>query len=98
MPTAVEAGFGGEQLLVARCRHAGRTHLWMRISRAEEVGPLGVPLCLLSSGEGGFGDARLVEGSVAEHREQHVGSASGEGDECLVVALPLCDLAVVVGA
>ena len=58
----------------------------------------GVPLCLLSSGEGGFGWSRLVEGAVAEHGVEDVGSASGEGDEGLVVTLALGDLPVVVGA
>ena len=57
-----------------------------------------MPLCLLSSGENRFGDARVVEGAVTEHREQDVGAASCEGDECLVVAFALGDLAVVVGA
>jgi hypothetical protein len=38
------------------------------------------------------------EGAVAEHREQDIGPASGEGDEGLVVPLPVSDLPVVIGA
>ena len=49
----------------------------------------------LSSGEGVF---RVVEGAVAEHGVEDVDAASGEGDEGLVVALALCDLAVVIRA
>ena len=52
----------------------------------------------MSSGEGRFGKAWLVEGAVAEHGVEDVGAASGECDECLVVAFALGDLAVVVGA
>ena len=39
----------------------------------------------------------MVEGAVAEHREEHVGSASGEAEESLGVVLSLGDLLVVVG-
>ncbi|WP_259606426.1 MULTISPECIES: glycosyltransferase [Microbacterium] len=35
-----------------------------------------VPLCPLSSGEGGLGWSRLVEGAVAEHGVEDVGAAS----------------------
>jgi hypothetical protein len=40
----------------------------------------------------------LVEGAVAEHGVEDVAAPSGEGDEGLVVAFALGDLAVVVGA
>jgi hypothetical protein len=40
----------------------------------------------------------LVEGAVAEHREEHVGSASGEVEDGLGVMFSLGDLLVVVGA
>lgn len=40
----------------------------------------------------------LIEGAVAEHGVEDVGTASGEGEECLVVAFALADLAVVVDA
>ena len=40
----------------------------------------------------------FVKRSVAEHCEQDVASASGEGYEGLVVASALGDLAVVVGS
>lgn len=59
---------------------------------------LGVPLWFSSSGEDGLIGSRLVEGAVAEHGEQDVGSASGEGDEGLVVSFALGHLAVVAGA
>ena len=49
----------------------------------------------MSSGELMVG---LVEGSVAEHGEEDVAPASGEGDEGLVVAFALGNFAVVVGA
>lgn len=52
-----------------------------------------VPLCVSSSIRGGF---RLVEGAVAQHREQHVAAPSGKGDERLIVALALLDLAGVI--
>jgi hypothetical protein len=55
----------------------------------------GVPLCCLSSGEAMVG---LIEGAVAEHGEEDVAAAPREGDEGLVVAFALGDLAVVVGA
>ena len=48
----------------------------------------------LSSGELMVG---LVEGAVAEHGEEDVAPAPGEGDEGLVVAFALGDFAVVVG-
>ena len=48
----------------------------------------------LSSGQGVFG---LVESAVAEHRVEDVATASGEGDEGLVVTFSLGDFAVVVG-
>lgn len=41
---------------------------------------------------------RLVEGAVAEHRKEHVGSSSGEAEKGLGVVLALLDLLVVVGA
>jgi hypothetical protein len=47
----------------------------------------------VSSGELVFG---LIEGAVSEHREHHVAAAAGQSDQGLVVALALCDLAVVV--
>jgi hypothetical protein len=40
----------------------------------------------------------LVERAVAEHREENIAAASCEGDEGVVVAFALCDLAVVIGA
>lgn len=40
---------------------------------------------------------RFVEGAVAEHRAQHVGSSSGEAEQGLGVVLALDDLLVVVG-
>jgi filamentous hemagglutinin len=40
-----------------------------------------------------WGEFRLVEGSVAQHREQHVSAPSGNGDERLIVAFALLDLA-----
>ena len=58
----------------------------------------GVPLCRLSSDEGWWRGSRFVEGAVAEHGVEDVGSASGEGDEGLIVARALRHLAVVVGA
>ncbi len=51
-------------------------------------------LCSLSSC---FGDFSLVEGHVSEHGEEHVGSASGEGDQGLVVAFTFGTFPVVVG-
>ena len=39
----------------------------------------------------------LIEGAVSEHGIEDVAAASGEGNEGLVVALALGDLAVVVG-
>ena len=46
----------------------------------------------------GFGGWCVVEGAVAEHGEEHVAAAPGEGDECLVVALSFGAFPVVVGA
>ena len=40
----------------------------------------------------------MVKRTVAEHGEADVASASGEGDEGLVLAFALVDFAVVVGA
>jgi hypothetical protein len=40
----------------------------------------------------------LVQGAVAEHGVEHVATASGEGDEGLVMAFALSDFPVVVGA
>ena len=53
-----------------------------------------MPLCVLSNAERLL---NFVERSVTEHGEEDVASASGEGDEGLVVAFALGDLAVVVG-
>jgi len=49
----------------------------------------------LSSGELVFG---LIQGAVAKHGEEDVAAVSGEGDEGLVVAFALRDLAIIVGA
>lgn len=38
----------------------------------------------------------LVEGTVAQHGEQHITASSGKGDERLIVALSLLDLASVI--
>src|SRR5699024_9679460 len=62
----------------------------------------GVSLCSESSREngrlGGRGGGRwLVVGAVAEHREDDVGSATGQADHGSVVALALGAFAVVVG-
>ena len=46
-----------------------------------------VPLCCVSSGEGGFGD--VVEGAVSEHGVEDAESAVGESDDGLVVAFAL---------
>ena len=54
-----------------------------------------MPLCVSSSPEWGF---VFVEGAVAEHGVEHVAASACECDEGLVVALPLSDFAVVVGA
>jgi hypothetical protein len=40
----------------------------------------------------------LIEGAVAEHREEDVAASSGESDEGLVVAFALGYRAVVIGA
>jgi hypothetical protein len=40
----------------------------------------------------------VVEGAVAEHREQDVGPAAGEAEQSLGVVLSLGDLFVVVGS
>ena len=45
----------------------------------------------------GFGSWGVVEGDVAEHGEEHVAAAPGEGDQGLIVALPFCSLPVAVG-
>ena len=55
--------------------------------------PGGAPM-FLSSGEWVLG---LIERAVAEHGEENVATAAGEGDEGLVMALALGDLAVLVG-
>jgi hypothetical protein len=63
-----------------------------------------LPRLLHSAGEGGapmwlsmrFGPRRAVEGTVAQHRKQHVAAAPCESDKGLVMALPLADLARVV--
>ena len=49
-------------------------------------------------GSGGFRQGCLVEGHVAEHGEEDVAAAPGEGDEGLVVAFALGAFPVVVGA
>src|SRR4051812_6455007 len=41
---------------------------------------------------------RFIEGAVAEHREQHVGPASGEAEQGLGVVLALGDVRSVRGA
>ena len=56
----------------------------------------GCPYGFRQAAEGGCGRV-LVEGSVAEHGEEDVAAASGEGDEGLVVALAFGAFAVVVG-
>ena len=53
----------------------------------------GVPLCGSSSIRSSFW---LVNGSVTQHGEQHVAASSRKGDERLIVALALLDLASVV--
>lgn len=53
-----------------------------------------MPLWVSSTRRGGLG---VVEGAVAEHREEHVGSASCEADEGSGVVFALADLLVVVG-
>ena len=52
----------------------------------------GAPICQLV-----FGPRRAVKCPVAQHGEQHVASAPCEGNEGLIVSLPLTDLAGVVG-
>ena len=54
-----------------------------------------VPLCGLSSSKLVLG---FVECAVAEHGVEDVAASAGEGDEGLVMAFALGDLAVVVGA
>jgi hypothetical protein len=49
-----------------------------------------------AGGLGGFGLGCFVEGHVAEHGEQDVAAAPGEGDEGLVVAFTLGPFAVVI--
>ncbi|MGF6758061.1 hypothetical protein P3T16_005482 [Paraburkholderia sp. GAS42] len=53
----------------------------------------GVPLCDSSSVKSGL---RLIEGTVAQHGEQHVAPSSGKSDERLIVTLALLDLARVI--
>ena len=40
----------------------------------------------------------MIEGAVAEHGEENIGSAAGEAEEGLGVVFALLDLLVVVGA
>ncbi len=51
----------------------------------------------LSSGDGVLFWFVLVEGAVAHHGVEDVAASSGEGEQGLVVLLPLGDLPVVVG-
>lgn len=51
--------------------------------------------CALPSPRSGY--PRFVEGAVAEHGEQDVGSSSGEAEQGLGVVFALADLLVVVG-
>src|SRR5690606_17190997 len=59
------------------------------------VSPGGVRVCVCQAR---FGRRRAVERPVAEHGEQDVATAAPEGEEGLVVTLPLVDLTGVVGS
>ena len=94
----IRSSGGGAFRLAALAQRPGSGVTRARFVSLRSLNDRGVPLCLLSSGEGGFDWSRLVKGSVAEHGVEDVGAASSQCDEGLVVALALSDLAVVVGA
>src|SRR5690606_19871656 len=80
-----------EKLCEFRCR---RFWAWLRAGtggpgRAEEVFSAGAL--------GGEGLGHLIGSAVAEHREQDIAAAAGQGDHGLVVLLALGALLVVVG-